>query len=536
MTEGRFILLGFVTAVSVILAGCQPNEATSLAETQGNASRLWGEAGALWDPSGRLPDFAFAGYRTGVEPLPLPTARVNVRTFGARGDDNVDDTAAIQRAIESAAPGQVVWIPDGTYILSDRLMIMRSDVVLRGESEEGVRLDFRRSLMEIAGPESVGLEFPNVAAGGGKRWSFIGGLVWVEGCDPISADSRLARLVGVIPRGSRTIEVDDAASLAVGQWIRLVMTDPKDGPLEGSLLRHLHDDLTVTGTETGWRLFEFASRIEAIRGPLVTLERRLPLEIRPEWQPELHPFAPTVQEVGIEKLTLSFPDVASAPHLQEPGFNGIYFYRVANSWIRDVTIKNADSGVFFNFATFNTITRLTIDASPLREHVSDVSGHHGIGLGWLSADNLIVDFEIATKYIHDITVETAVRGNVFSMGRGVDINLDHHKKAPYQNLFTQLHLGAGARPFASSGPQNGGPQSAARNTYWSIHADGALDFPPKDFGPRLNFVGVSLDGAPNHSLDWHVEMMVDGARVSPPNLHLAQLARRTEGDTGSPPN
>ena len=33
-------------------------------------SLLWGEDGAAWEPAGRLPDFSFAGYRCGEDPIP----------------------------------------------------------------------------------------------------------------------------------------------------------------------------------------------------------------------------------------------------------------------------------------------------------------------------------------------------------------------------------------------------------------------------------------------------------------------------------
>lgn len=44
------------------------------------------------------------------------TARwVNVRWFGALGDDLADDTAAFQRAIDSAGDGGIVFVPSGSY-------------------------------------------------------------------------------------------------------------------------------------------------------------------------------------------------------------------------------------------------------------------------------------------------------------------------------------------------------------------------------------------------------------------------------------
>src|SRR5262245_14812180 len=51
-------------------------------------SRLYGRDGELWDPAGRLIDYSYAGYHTGVDPLPTVTApTASVLSFGARPDD-----------------------------------------------------------------------------------------------------------------------------------------------------------------------------------------------------------------------------------------------------------------------------------------------------------------------------------------------------------------------------------------------------------------------------------------------------------------
>ena len=64
-------------------------------------------------------------------PLPASSepARLSVRDHGARGDGKTKDTAAIQAAIDAAAPGSVVFFPSGNY-LSGTLRL-RSSLVLR---------------------------------------------------------------------------------------------------------------------------------------------------------------------------------------------------------------------------------------------------------------------------------------------------------------------------------------------------------------------------------------------------------------------
>lgn len=62
-----------------------------------------------------------------------PSLRVNVETFGARGDDADDDTVTIQKALESARTrgGGVVTLPRGRFVLSDMLTVPPG-VTLRG--------------------------------------------------------------------------------------------------------------------------------------------------------------------------------------------------------------------------------------------------------------------------------------------------------------------------------------------------------------------------------------------------------------------
>jgi len=63
-----------------------------------------------------------------VRPLPPVGQWFNVRDAGAKGDNTVDDTAAIQRAIDAH---RVVYFPSGRYLVTDTLRL-RPDSVLVG--------------------------------------------------------------------------------------------------------------------------------------------------------------------------------------------------------------------------------------------------------------------------------------------------------------------------------------------------------------------------------------------------------------------
>jgi len=57
--------------------------------------------------------------------------------YGADGSDGKDDTIAIQKAIDAAGSGGVVFLPAGSYKISDTLVIREPGVTLEGEGRGG---------------------------------------------------------------------------------------------------------------------------------------------------------------------------------------------------------------------------------------------------------------------------------------------------------------------------------------------------------------------------------------------------------------
>ena len=107
-------------------------------------SELWGKDGDKWQPGGRLPDFSYAGYHRGEAAIPDVPVTANLKSFGALGDGQHDDTEAFRRAVKEA-PAGAIEIPPGRYLVTDIVEIARS-----AEAEGADALSLVNTLLGMA--------------------------------------------------------------------------------------------------------------------------------------------------------------------------------------------------------------------------------------------------------------------------------------------------------------------------------------------------------------------------------------------------
>ncbi len=473
-------------------------------------SELWGKQGEKWKPTSRLPDFSYAGYHSGEKQIPSLPVKANVKDFGAVGDGLTNDTEAFQKAIQSVSNGAVL-VPEGTYKITDRLVIDRSNVVLRGDNRDKTILYFPWFLSDIDpnwGATTSGRPTSNYA------WS--GGYIRLEGG---FGQQILTKVSDVANRGEQEIEVKDASKLKEGQLIEIHLKDTE----EHSLLNFLYaGDPAETDRYTRLATASQVVRITSINKNTITLDRPLRIQTNLGWQPEVRVYAPTVQESGIENLTFLFPKPPYEGHFTELGHNAIAMKDVANCWVKNIRIKNADSGIFLD-GRFCTVTGVIFESEREKEPQRQSTGHHGIYIS--DDDNLFTNFLFRTKFIHDISVSHCA-GNVISDGAGVDLCFDHHKRAPYANLFTNIHLGEGQRMWQSGGGRNLGRHSAAWETFWNIRALSPQSW-KEGYGPdMMNLVGVVGTPASDTSEKGKWVESISPEKLFPENLHEAQIEYR----------
>ncbi len=315
--------------------------------------------------------------------------------------------------------------------------------------------------------------------------------------------------------------------LAAGTRIEVFQRDARDN----SLAIHLYsEDAGQTSKLLGRTHTSLVCRVVKVEGKTIHLDRSLRCDVHPRWSPVVRSFEPSVSEVGVEGLGFEFPNTPYQGHFTELGFNALAFSQVADCWARDLRIANADSGIFPG-GNFCTIQRVVFESARRRDS-SGSTGHHGIYFG--RDDNLFTDFDIRTRFIHDLSVSHCT-GNVCSCGRGEDLCFDHHKRAPYENLFTDIDAGAGTHLWRCGGGDALGKNCGARGTFWNIRARKPLAYPPASFGPwSLNLVAVQGAGPSQTGEKGKWLEAIVPEQLGPQNLHQAQLQRRLKGPSGAP--
>jgi hypothetical protein len=481
-----------------------------------------------------LPDFSFAGYRWGEEDLPEPQGEViDVTDFGAVPDDGNDDTRAIRDAMRAAHRDEnpvIVQFPPGRFIAREILFVERSDFVLQGSGrgERGTELHFPRPLMEMETPgayeDPIGRDF--------SPFSWRGGVIWVRNVDA-PKQKEIARLVAG-RRGQHTIKTEHPTGLQPGDVVQIQWYN-REGK-DSSLLYHIY---CATDVSFGKNLYKRPDRpvvtqevtVQQVRGATISIKEPLLHDLRREWAPTLNTVH-FLENVGIEQLRITFPDdVEYAGHHQEEGYNGIYLNDILHSWVRDVAIENADSGILSNSSKNFTLKRIAAGVGRW--------GHYSVHLA-NAYGALVTDFELYPT-LHNPSFNTFSRGSVYSDGFILNPVLDQHMGVNHQNLFDNLRTRYNRpddRLFVFGGSKTRwGPVAGAFNTFWNIQVDIRKTSAPVSMrgvkeAPRARLVGVRGVSVPI-DFEYGPHAHIEGTNkpgLAIPSLYTYQLEKRLAGE------
>ena len=474
-------------------------------------SQLWGVSGEKWDPAGRLDDYSYAGYRSGEKAIPDSKVVCSVKDFGAIGDGVADDSDAFLAAIASVNKG-AIFIPAGKYKITKIIEIKKSKVVLRGEGPDKTILFFPKYLNDIKpnwGHTTSGRPTSN--------YSWSGGFIWFKGN---YRSKKLTDITGPAKRGDKVVTVKSTDKIKPGDQIEIFLKDKPDN----SFADHLYcGDPGNKSKLNGRTKASIVCTVTVVNGNKVSFNRPLRFDIQTQWTPTVKSFNPSLTDSGIEELCFEFPTAPYKGHFTELGYNAIAFGKAVHCWARNIRILDCDSGIFVN-SRFCTVQNIVYDTNRKPDKQRKSHGHHGIYTS--SDDNLFTDFRFNFPFIHDITVSHCA-GNVTSDGSGADICFDHHKCAPYSNLFTNIDIGKGTRMFRCGGGADLGRNSAAYTTFWNIRANRPQKW-PKSFGPDImNFVAVETDQPSTIPPNGRWFEAIPPAGIHPQDIHKAQLKKRT---------
>ncbi|TDW47967.1 pectate lyase-like protein [Flavobacterium sp. 270] len=443
-----------------------------------------------------LPDFSYAGYHFGEKSLPDFQGKIiNATDFGVKANDALDDSKALLKAIKAAKETEgnvILQLPAGRIILSDILYIERSNFVLRGagSGENGTEIYCPRPMMYLKNPESlaelreylttldkrqkepennIDLPFSQYAWSGGFIWTQIPNERVKSYLDKYEPTPSYLAKVSSGNMGEHIINVSEVKNLKVGDIVELQLFN-KDGE-KGEIITDLYKGAKVKPGSHHWNfpklpIVRQQVEITKISGSKITIKTPLTIAIKPSYQAQLVEWK-HLEEVGIEHIKFTFPDIPRVAHHVEPGNNAIFLTRLFNSWVKDVSITNADSGILAEEVANTTIQDIVTDGSHLAHYTVTLGGVHNI---------LVKNLKIYNKAVHPLSFNTFATKNVYQDCEiFADPVLDQHSGANHQNLFDNItvHFSTDKNNsyalFGGGGAEYWKPSHGPFSTFWNLN-------------------------------------------------------------------
>lgn len=472
-----------------------------------------------------LPDFSFAGYHNGEKDIPRTAGTiVNAIDYGVIPNDGLDDSKALKKAIQEASKitGSVtLQLPEGRLILSDILYLERSNFVLRGAGSggNGTEIYCPRPLMYAENPEvlkelreyllefnkrqiekenNIDLPFSQYAWAGGFIWAKVPGVRVKSYLQKYEEPYDVVAIVSKGKRGTFSFKVSEVKNLKIGDVLELQLFN-KDGE-KGDIIDELYINRDV---KTGSHHWDFPDLplvrqqviITNISKDIVTINAPLTIDIKPSYKAQLVSWK-HLEEVGIEHLKITFPKYPRVAHHVEPGFNAIYLTRVFNSWVKNVIIENADSGIITEEIANVTINDITTTGENFAHYTVMMQATYNV---------LAQEIKVYNRAVHPLSFNTFATKSVYLDCEVFTVPvLDQHSGANHQNLFdnTKVHLTPNedrSYPlFEGGGAGYWKPSHGAYSTFWNTNVNvlGGLEKRGKiilngmNDGPYARVIGV----------------------------------------------
>jgi hypothetical protein len=391
-----------------------------------------------------LPDFSRAGCEIEVHSK-IPSNQVNIVDYGAVPNDELDDSGAIQQAIDSlSTSGGTVVFPSGTFVLEKRIKVHTNTIHLLGNE---TTLHCPKPLAEVYGEN--------------RNWSWSSGFLLLH---PIGESKELGTIKEIALDGATTVEVGwNSEPPKVGQWVQFWWYNDTGSD---TLFKWLYGD-AVSPKQYGRELQESKSRrvvswfkVISVDGDTCTFDPPLPMPVELQWNVQVIQ-VPHLKHCIVENFHFDFGETQYPGHLKERGHNAIAGSALVECLFKNISTKNADSGIIFSGCGFTTVEGFTTTGRIM---------HHPICLSSCS-HCLVEEFTLNAPHIHGTTISWCSHFNVFTNGIGNELAMDSHRACSFRNLHQNIkihHSEYPQQPLRSGGAYNRGLHSARENVYWNI--------------------------------------------------------------------
>lgn len=373
-----------------------------------------------------LPTFSYAGYHNGEIGLPASFSQpvYDVTNYGAVANDGISDKSAIMATIvaaEANSSGGVVFFPPGKFVvndgsvddLSEVIRISKSNIVIKGSGSG------------IGGTELYQKDnttHPDMAT---KDWVCPYLFMFWNGED--SANNFITNVTGNADRETFSLQVADASSISVGQWVELYLKDTNSTLLAEELspytIADLYQPSNLKIVNDGVQVRE-VHKVVSKSGNTITFKEPIHRAVDATYDWKINNFK-ALEEVGIQDLKYTggfiwnhihhrapqepgqYPgEPVSGPHayLSSSGWSGIQFNHVVNSWITNVEFSDMSQVAQFKFSANCTALNNRYTGNPghnfivtnsatgcfIGKNIDYTSGiWHGAGVNALSIGNVL---------------------------------------------------------------------------------------------------------------------------------------------------
>jgi len=387
------------------------------------------------------PDFTRAGIPGGIP---------NVQNIVATVERNSgNDRQAFINAVQTAANagGGVVFVPNGTYNLSDHVMITSSNIVIRGESRQGVTINLN-----------------NNTANDGAAFFFKGNFGYQS-----------TRITQDLRRGGLKVHVQDI-NMFNGTDFAFIRRERIPDYQQG---------------KNGQNPNVYALQVVKIlsRGPDY-LEFDMPAreDYLTDQGSKVYRLDPIVGN-GVENLSIYHPQEINSGKRS----NGISFYFTFEFWAKNVAFYNITNHyIDYNLAKNGEIRDCYFEGSPRRE---EGGGNAYVGF-WHAWDCLMEN--VRAKHTRHIAFQIFASGNVIRKSHFENAgDLNYHNLFPGHNLFEMNYLNdfntTGDRTVVSWGVVTTPTTSGQHTPVGSGIVIYNNHFDTKEFGGGLFLGGLEKD-------------------------------------------